>query len=60
MTFSPAMPATARVIEEGDAERNRHVMQQVLGFNRSKLSRRNAGAGRRNGRLDGSRSLGKK
>ena len=54
------MPATARVIEEGDAERNRHVMQQVLGFNRSKLSRRKAGAGRRNGRPGGSRSLGKK
>ena len=60
MTFSPAMPATARVIEEGDAKRNRHVMRQVLGFNRSKPSRRKAGAGRRNGRPGGSRSLGKK
>jgi GntR family galactonate operon transcriptional repressor len=54
------MPATARAIEEGDAERNRPVMQQVLGFNRVKLSCRKAGAGRRNGRPGGSRSLGKK
>lgn len=59
-TFSPAMPATALAIEEGDAERNRSVMQQVLGFNRSKLSCRKAGAGRRNGWPGGSRSLGKK
>ena len=52
--------ATARAIEEGDAEEARHAMEQVLGFNRSELSRRKAGAGRRNGRPGGSRSLRKK
>ena len=52
--------ATARAIEEGDAEKSRHAMEQVPGFNRSKLYRREAGAGRRNGRPDGSRSLRKK
>ena len=48
--------ATARAIEEGDAEKARHAMEQVLGFTRSKLSRRKAGAGRENGRPSGSRS----
>jgi len=52
--------ATARAIEEGDAEKSRHAMEQVLGFNRSKLYRRKAGAGRWNGGPGGSRSLRKK
>jgi GntR family galactonate operon transcriptional repressor len=42
--------AIARAIEEGDAEKARRAMEQVLVFTRSKLSRRKSGAGRRNGR----------
>jgi len=57
-TSSPAMRATALVIEEGDAERHRRAMQQALGVNRSKLSRRKAGTGRRNGWPGGRRGLG--
>jgi hypothetical protein len=49
---------TARAIGEGDAESA--VMQQVLGLHRSELSRRMAGAGRRNGRPGAFRSLRKK
>jgi hypothetical protein len=52
--------ATARAIEEGEAEECRQAMEQVLGFNRSKLYRRKAGASRRNGRPGSSRSLRKK
>ena len=52
--------AAARAIEEGDAEKARHAMEQVLGFTRSKLSRRKAGAGGRNGRPGGSRTVGKR
>jgi GntR family galactonate operon transcriptional repressor len=51
--------AVARAIEEGDAKKARHAMEQVLGFTHSRLSRRQAGAGRRNGRPGGSRSVGK-
>ena len=51
--------AVARAIEEGDAEKARHAMEQVLGFTQSRLSRRKAGAGRRNGRPSGSRNLRK-
>ena len=51
--------ATARAIEEGDAEKARHAMEQVLGFTHSSCLAVNAGAGRRDGRLGGSRNLGK-
>jgi GntR family transcriptional regulator, galactonate operon transcriptional repressor len=40
--------------------KSRHPMEQVHGFKRSKLSRRKAGAGRRNGLPGGSRSLRKR
>ncbi len=49
----PNHAATARAIEDGDGEKARHAMEQVLGFTRSKLSRRTVRtvrAGRRNGR----------
>jgi len=51
--------AVAGAIEEGHTEEARHAMEQLLGFTRSKLSRREAGAGRRNGRPGGSRTVGK-
>ena len=51
--------AAARAIEEGDTEKARHAMEQLLGFTRAKLSRRKAGAGRRIGRPAGSRAMGK-
>ncbi len=51
--------AAARAIEEGDTEKARHAMEQLLGFTRAKLSRRKAGAGRRIGRPAGSRAVGK-
>jgi GntR family galactonate operon transcriptional repressor len=51
--------ATARAIEEGDDKKARHAMEQVLGYTQSKLSRQKAGAGRRNGRASGPRSLRK-
>jgi GntR family galactonate operon transcriptional repressor len=51
--------AAARAIEEGDAEKARHAMEQVLGFTRSNLSRRMARAGRGKGRTRGSRTVGK-
>ena len=51
--------AVARAIEEGDTEKARHAMEQVLGFTQSRLSRRKAGAGGRNGRPGGSRTVGK-
>ena len=51
--------ATARAIDEGDADKARHAMEQVLGFTQSKLSRRKAGAGRLKRPPDGSRTPGK-
>lgn len=48
----------AVAIEEGDTEKARHAMEQVLGFTHSQLSRRKAGAGRRTGRPGGSRTGG--
>jgi GntR family transcriptional regulator, galactonate operon transcriptional repressor len=56
----PNHAATARAIDEGDAEKARKAMQQVLGFTQSKLSQQNAGASRRNGRLNGTRDLRQK
>ena len=47
----PNHAAAARAIEEGDAEKARNAMEQVLGFTQSKLSQQNADAGRRNGRF---------
>ena len=52
--------AAARAIDEGDAKKARHAMEQVLGFTRSNLSRRKAGGSRRNGRPGGSRNLRKR
>jgi len=49
--------ATARAIEEGDSDKRRHGAGPR--FQRSLLYRRKAGAGRRNGRPSGSRSLRK-
>jgi GntR family galactonate operon transcriptional repressor len=54
----PNHAAVARAIEEGDAEKARNAMEQVLGYTQSKLSSPNAGAGRRNVRLNGRRELG--
>jgi len=51
--------AVARAIEEGDAEKARHAMEQVLGLTHSRLSRRKAGAGSHGGRPGGSRTAGK-
>jgi GntR family galactonate operon transcriptional repressor len=51
----PNHASTARAIEEGNAEKARKCMERVLGYTRSKLSRRNAGAGRRQGRPGGPR-----
>lgn len=54
----PNHAATARAIEAGDAEKARSAMEQVLGYTQSKLSRHNAGGGRRNGRARGRCDLG--
>jgi GntR family galactonate operon transcriptional repressor len=54
----PNHAATARAIDEGDAKKARKAMEQVLGYTHSKLSSPNAGAGRRNVRLNGRRELG--
>jgi GntR family transcriptional regulator, galactonate operon transcriptional repressor len=53
----PNHAAAARAIEDGDARKARIAMEQVLGFTQSKLSKRNVGAGHRNGRLRGLRNL---
>jgi len=47
----PNHAITARAIEEGNAKKARHAMEQVLGFTQSKLSSLNVGAGHRDGRL---------
>jgi GntR family galactonate operon transcriptional repressor len=52
--------ATARAIDEGDPQKARQAMEQVLGLTHSKLSRSKAGAGRGNGRAGSSRSVRKK
>ena len=53
----PNHAATARAIEEGDAEKAREAMEQVLGYTHSKLARKNVGAARRNTRPSNARSL---
>jgi GntR family galactonate operon transcriptional repressor len=53
----PNHAATARAIEEGDVNKARNAMEQVLGFTQSKLSRQKVDAGRRNGRPGGPRDL---
>jgi GntR family galactonate operon transcriptional repressor len=52
----PNHAATARAIDEGDAEKARKAMEQVLGFTQSKLAQQNAG-GRPNKRLSGAGDL---
>jgi GntR family galactonate operon transcriptional repressor len=47
----PNHAATARAIEEGDAQKAREAMEQVRGYTQSKLSNLNVGAGHRDGRL---------
>ena len=53
----PNHAAAARAIDEGNAKKARKAMEQVLGFTQSKLARKNVSAGRRDGRLSGSRSV---
>ena len=53
----PNHAITARAIEEGDAKKARNGMEQVLGYTESKLSNLSVGAGHRDGRLRGPRSL---
>ena len=53
----PNHAATARAIEEGDAEKARHAMEQVLGFTQTKLSKQKVGAGHRNSRPNRPRKL---
>lgn len=43
--------ATVRAIEEGDAKKARRTMERVIGYTQSKLTKQNAGAGRRGRRL---------
>jgi GntR family transcriptional regulator, galactonate operon transcriptional repressor len=51
----PNHAITARAIEEGNAKKARHAMEQVLGFTQSKLSSLNVGAGHRDVQLRGPR-----
>lgn len=53
----PNHAATARAIEEGDADKARKAMERVLGFTHSELSRKNVSAVRRNARPTRTRSL---
>jgi GntR family transcriptional regulator, galactonate operon transcriptional repressor len=46
----PNHAATARAIEDGDAEKARKAMEQVLGYTQAKLVNRNRGAARRRAR----------
>jgi GntR family transcriptional regulator, galactonate operon transcriptional repressor len=48
--------AVAHAIEEGNAKKARHAMEQVLGFTQSRLSNLKVGAGHRNGRSSGPRN----
>ncbi len=45
----PNHAIAARAIEEGNAKKARHAMEQVLGFTESKLSSLKVGTGQRNG-----------
>lgn len=49
----------ARAIEEGDPDKARHAMEQVLGFTHSKLSRRKAGIRGQKARRGAPRRAGK-
>ena len=51
----PNHAITARAIEEGDAQKARHAMEQVLGFTQSNLSSLKVDAGHRDGGLRGPR-----
>lgn len=52
----PNHALTARAIEEGNAKKARHAMEQVLGFTQSRLSRLTVGGGgQRDARLKGQR-----
>jgi GntR family galactonate operon transcriptional repressor len=53
----PNHAATARAIEEGDANKARKAMERVVGYTQSKLVRKNVGTVRRGARLSGTRSL---
>jgi len=46
----PNHAATARAIEEGDAQKARRAMERVLGYTQTKLSRRKVGANHRDRR----------
>ena len=51
----PNHAITARAIEEGNAKKARHAMEQVLGFTQSKLSSLNVDVGHRDGQPRGPR-----
>jgi GntR family galactonate operon transcriptional repressor len=53
----PNHATTARAIEEGDAEKARRAMEQVLGYTQTKLSRRKVGVSHRDRRPSRPRNL---